>query len=304
MIEKKLEGIIAAPFTPMDEKGEINPIIISDYAHKLKNDGLSGVFICGTTGEGMLMTLEERKIIAQEWIKFQQDNFKVIVHVGTTSVKQSQELAQHAQQIGAYGTSTMGPLFLKPQTVMPLVDFCAEVSSAAPDIPFFYYHIPLISGIELSMIDYLELAKTKIPNFAGIKYTQDNFDEMEKCNTMDNGKCSILNGLDENLFKALNMGVFSAVGSTYNYMNPIYLSMIEDFKLGNIDAAEKKQQSCNDIIESLFENGGPIIAGKAIMKLIGIDCGPCRLPLTNLSDKSISKLNEVLKEKGFFALNQ
>ena len=304
MIEKKLEGIIAAPFTPMDEKGEINPIIISDYAHKLKNDGLSGVFICGTTGEGMLMTLEERKIIAQEWIKFQQDNFKVIVHVGTTSVKQSQELAQHAQQIGAYGTSTMGPLFLKPQTVMPLVDFCAEVSSAAPDIPFFYYHIPLISGIELSMIDYLELAKTKIPNFAGIKYTQDNFDEMEKCNTMDNGKCSILNGLDENLFKALNMGVFSAVGSTYNYMNPIYLSMIEDFKLGNIDAAEKKQQSCNDIIESLFENGGPIIAGKAIMKLIGIDCGPRRLPLTNLSDKSISKLNEVLKEKGFFALNQ
>ncbi len=304
MIEKKLEGIIAAPFTPMDEKGEINPIIISDYAHKLKKDGLSGVFICGTTGEGMLMTLEERKIIAQEWIKFQQDNFKVIVHVGTTSVKQSQELAQHAQQIGAYGTSTMGPLFLKPQTVMPLVDFCAEVSSAAPDIPFFYYHIPLISGIELSMTDYLELAKTKIPNFAGIKYTHDNFDEMEKCNTMDNGNWSVLNGFDENLFKVLNIGVYSAVGSTYNYMNPIYLSMIEDFKIGEIESAERKQLKCNGIIESIFENGGPMIAGKAIMNMIGINCGPCRLPLTNLSENSISKLNEVLKSKGFFELNQ
>lgn len=303
MYVKPIEGIIAAPFTPMDKNGEINPPIISDYAKKLKKDGLSGVFICGTTGEGMLMTLEERKIITEEWIKFQQEDFKVIVHVGTTSVKQSRELAQHAQQIGAYGTSTMGPLFLKPTVIKPLVDFCAAVASAAPDIPFFYYHIPLIYGAEPSMTDYLEEAKPKIPNFAGIKYTHDNFDEMQKCNAMDNGKWSILNGFDENLFKALNLGVFSAVGSTYNYMNPIYLSMIEDFKVGNREAAEKKQQKCNDIISSLFENGGPMIAGKAIMKWTGVDCGPCRLPLTNLSEKSISKLDEVLKTKGFYALN-
>ena len=99
------------------------------------------------------------------------------------------------------------------------------------------------------------------------------------------------------------MGVFSAVGSTYNYMNPIYLSMIEDFKAGNKEAAEKKQRKCNDMIASLFENGGPMIAGKAIMKLTGVDCGPCRLPLTNLSEKSISKLKKVLKAKGFFAMN-
>lgn len=300
---KALEGIIAAPFTPMDFNGEINPLVISYYAKKLKKDGLSGVFICGTTGEGMLMSLEERKIIAQEWVKFQQENFKVVVHVGTTSVKQSQELAQHAQQIGAYGTSTMGPLFLKPNTIEPLVDFCAEVASAAPDIPFFYYHIPLIYGIAPSMTDYLKTAKLKISNFAGIKYTHDNFDEMQECNLMDNGKWSVLNGFDENLFKVLKLRVFSAVGSTYNYMNPIYLSMIEDFKAGNREAAQKKQQKCNDIIKSIFEHGGPMIAGKVIMKLIGIDCGPCRLPLTNLTEKSISNLNEALNVKGFFALN-
>ena len=197
----------------------------------------------------------------------------------------------------------MGPLFLKPSAIKPLVDFCAAVASAAPDIPFFYYHIPLIYGAEPSMTDYLEEAKLKIPNFAGIKYTHDNFDEMQKCNAIDNGKWIVLNGFDENLFKALNLGVFSAVGSTYNYMNPIYLSMIEDFKAGNKEAAEKKQRKCNDMIASLFENGGPMIAGKAIMKLTGVDCGPCRLPLTNLSEKSISKLKKVLKAKGFFAMN-
>ena len=300
---KPIEGIIAAPFTPMDKNGEINPNVISDYAKKLKKDGLSGVFICGTTGEGMSMTLEERKIIAEEWIKFQQEDFKVIVHLGTTSVKQSQELAKHAQKIGAYGTSTMGPLFLKPTAIEPLVDFCEAVASAAPDIPFFYYHIPLIYGVTPSMIDFLEGAKLKIPNFAGIKYTHDNFDEMQQCNEMDNGKWNVLNGFDENLFKVLNLGIFSAVGSTYNYMNPIYLSMIKDYKSGKREAAEKKQKKCNDIIACLFDNGGPMIAGKAIMKMTGIDCGPCRLPLTNLSKKSISKLNAVLKANRFFALN-
>ena len=293
-------GTIAATFTPMDKMGEVNLEKINDYAEKLKKDGLSGVFICGTTGEGMLMTLEERKIVAQEWMNHQEEAFKVIVHVGTTSSKQSQELAQHAQKIGAYGTSSMGPLFFKPNTVSTLVDFCAEVAGAAPDIPFFYYHIPIISGIDLPMRDYIEEARVKIPNFAGIKYTSDNLDEMRGCNSMDDGKWNVFNGFDENLFKALQLGVFSAVGSTYNYMNPIYFSMIEEFKAGRIMEAEQKQKKCNDIIQILFGNGGAQVSGKAIMKMVGVDCGPCRLPLTNLSDKSISDLHDALQKKNFF----
>ena len=93
-----VSNIIAAPFTPMNEMGAIKPSSIPDYAKKLKKDGLAGVFICGTTGEGMSLTVAERKIVAEEWIKFQDTDFKVIVHVGTTSVKQSQELGQHAQK--------------------------------------------------------------------------------------------------------------------------------------------------------------------------------------------------------------
>ena len=240
MTYESIEGIIAAPFTPMNDKGEINPDAIIDYAQKLKEDGLAGVFVCGTTGEGMSMTLDERKRIAEEWVKYQNDEFKIIVHVGTTSVKQSQELAQHTQQIGAYGSSSMGPMFLKPTTVEPLVDFCSAVASAAPDIPFFYYHIPLISGVDLSMRYYLEIAKMRIPNLAGIKYTSDNLDEMIDCNSIDNGKWNIFNGFDENLLNVLNIGVYSAVGSTYNFMNHLYLSLIKDFKAGNMEAAEKK----------------------------------------------------------------
>lgn len=303
MVNRDLKGIIAAPFTPMDEKGEIRPEIISQYAHKLKIDGLSGVFICGTTGEGMSMTIEERMIITEQWMKFRQADFKVIVHVGTTSAKQSKELAEHAQKIGADGTSTMGPLFLKPNTLDPLVEFCAKVASGAPKIPFFYYHIPIISGVNFSMNEFIELAKLKIPNFAGIKYTHENLAEMKKCNEMDGGKWKIFNGFDEKLIDALSIGIESAVGSTYNYMSPIYLSMIEDFKKGMSLQAQQKQQTCNDIIKVLFDHGGPLMAGKAIMKMVGVDCGPCRLPLTHLSNKTLSDLEASLKSKGFFELN-
>ena len=76
--------------------------------------------------------------------------------------------------------------------------------------------------------------------------------------------------------------------------------MIKDFKAGKIEQAEEKQKKCNDIIQIILENGGPIIAGKAIMKFTGIDCGPCRIPLTKLSEKAISKLQKALNEKGLF----
>ena len=99
---KKIKGLIAAPFTPMKEDGSINPRIIGKYAEKLKTDDVKGVFICGTTGEGMFMTNKERKEITEKWMAEQTDDFMVIVHVGTTSAKQSRELAAHAQDNGAY----------------------------------------------------------------------------------------------------------------------------------------------------------------------------------------------------------
>src|SRR5690554_1221425 len=132
MDNKKIKGLIAAPFTPMNGNGSLNTAPIPDYAAKLKRDRLSGVFICGTTGEGMLMTPEERMEVTEKWIAEQTENFKVIVHVGTTSAKLSGELARHAEAEGAYATGSMGPVFLPPSNAEELVGFCAEVAAGAP----------------------------------------------------------------------------------------------------------------------------------------------------------------------------
>ena len=297
---KKIKGLIAAPFTPMKEDGSVNVNVISSYAAKLKNDRLNGVFICGTTGEGMLMGLYERKLVAEQWIAEQTGDFRVIVHVGTTSSKQSNELAKHAQKSGAYALGCMGPLFLKPSRVEELVGFCAEVASGAPDLPFYYYHIPSVSGIDLSMSEFIKQASIGIPSFAGIKFTDNNFMELQQCLNLDDGKWDILHGYDELLLAGLSFGAIGAVGSTYNYMAPLYYGIIDDFENGNIEEARKKQAKSVDIINILIKHGGAIVTGKAIMKTMGVDCGNCRLPLKNLDEVQFKDLIKDLESVGFY----
>ncbi|MCY1722928.1 dihydrodipicolinate synthase family protein [Prolixibacteraceae bacterium Z1-6] len=296
---RKLEGLIAAPFTPMKQYGSINPGIIPAYANKLKTDNVKGTFVCGTTGEGTLMTNEERKAVAEKWIGEQTDDFKVIVHVGTTSAKQSKELAEHAQKSGAYATGTMGPVFLRPSGIEELIGFCSEVASGAPDLPFYYYHIPSVSGIDLSMYEFLQKAPSQIPNLAGIKFTHNNFMEMQQCLQLEDGKWDILHGYDEMLLAGLSFGAKGAVGSTYNFMAPIYREIITDFENGDIEAARKKQSKTVKIIEILLKYNGALVAGKAVMNLVGIDCGTCRNPLRNLTDSETSNLTNELVAMGF-----
>ncbi len=300
---KKINGLIAAPFTPMKHDGEINPELIPAYAKKLKTDGVKGVFICGTTGEGMLMTNEERKTIAERWINEQTDDFKVIVHVGTTSVKQSKELAAHAQKAGAYAVGCMGPVFLKPTRVDELVGFCAEVASGSPGLPFYYYHIPSVTGIDLSMTEFLKNAKEKISNLAGIKFTHNNFMEMKRCLDLDDGKWDIMHGFDEMLLAGLSFGVKGAVGSTYNFMAPLYNGIIGDFKKGKIEDALEKQAFSIKIIEILIRYNGAIVAGKTLMKSVGIDCGKCRLPLKNLTEIQYADFIKDFESSEFFKMN-
>ena len=297
---QKLTGLVAAPFTPMDNSGQLNLGLVEKYGEKLKKDGVGGVFVCGTTGEGMLMISEERKAVAEKWIEQQTDNFKVIVHVGSTSSKQSKDLAIHAQQAGAYAFGCMGPMFLKPSRVEDLVTFCADVASGAPDLPFYYYHIPSVSGVNLPMTEFLSKAQVVIPNLAGIKFTHRNMMEMFQCLRADESKWDILHGFDEELLCGLSLGAKGAVGSTFNYMAPLYLKLIKAFQNGNLDEARDYQYKSIRFIEILIRFGGGVIGGKPIMKFVGLDCGPLRTPAHNYSSDELMRYEKELRMIGFF----
>jgi len=297
---QKLQGLIAASFTPFKKDGTLNLSLIPSYAEKLKKDGATGVFICGTTGEGMLMTKEERMLVAETWVKEQSDEFKVIVHVGSTSCIQSHKLALHSAKIGAYAVGCMGPMFLAPTHISDLVEFCRTVAEGAPGLPFYYYHIPTVSNVFLPMPAFLEEAKKVIPNLTGIKFTHRNMMEMIQCMHADNGRWDILHGFDEELLLGLTVGAKGAVGSTYNYLAPLYNQIIKAFEAGDLEQARALQYESIRFVEILIRYGGGVAGGKPVMKFVGIDCGPLRTPAHNISDQEQTRYISELKSIGFF----
>ena len=164
---EKIIGLIDAPFTPMKPNGDINLEPIPAYAAMLVKNGLKGVFINGSSGEGYMLTTDERKQLAEAWMAAVPAGFKVIVHVGSCCLRESVELAKHAAAIGAWGIGAMAPPFPKIGRVEELVKYCETIAAAAPELPFYFYHIPAFNGAFLPMLDFLKAVDGRIPNFPG-----------------------------------------------------------------------------------------------------------------------------------------
>jgi N-acetylneuraminate lyase len=302
MNENQLYGLIAAPFTPMDEHGNLNLDPIGKYASHLIKTKVTGAFVCGTTGEGLSLTTEERKAVLEKWISCSGDTLKIIAHVGGNCLPQSIELAAHAQETGAWATGAFAPSFFKPANAEELVSFLAPMAAAAPELPFYYYHIPSLTGVNLPVIKLLSHAEKMIPNFAGVKFTHFDLYDMQQCIAYNHGRFQILHGYDEVLLAGLSLGAKAAVGSTYNYMPSLYLGIWDAYDRMDMEKARELQQFSVKIVKILIKYGGGVRAGKAFMKLSGIDCGPCRLPLTKFSDAEMDMLKSELTEAGFFKM--
>ena len=293
----RIEGLIAAPFTPFDASGEVNIAMVDHLQRFYKNNGIAGVFICGTTGESSALTLEEKKRLFEEWSKYKADDFKVIGFLGGTSAKECRELARTADNYGLDAISITAPYYFKPTGVAELAAFCAEVASAS-GLPFFYYHIPVFTGAYFNMYDLLELVDGKIPSFAGIKFTFENFMDFQRCLEYKNRKYNMLWGRDEMLLPALVVGATGAVGSTYNYTAPLNLQIMDSFRRLDIEKARRLQLKACEYITFLYRYGAS--TGKAFMKAVGMDCGDYRLPVCNLDRQQMQQFLTELKETDFF----
>jgi len=299
----RIRGLIAAPFTAMHPDGSLHPERVAEQAARLKADGVSGAFICGTTGEGLSLTMEERMALAEAWAPFSGE-LKVIVHTGHVCVKEAMTLARHANGLPVHATAAMAPCFFRPSSLQALVRYCEAVAGAAPDRPFYYYHIPSMTGVNFAIADFLREAEGRIPNLAGVKFTYENLMDFAEARTAANGRYDLLFGRDEILLSSLALGTEGAVGSTYNYAGPIYLELMQAFREGDLERAQAMQALANRVISLMIRFGG-LNANKAIMSLIGLDCGPVRLPLETLTPEATASLRAGLEKIGFFeAVNE
>lgn len=298
---EKIHGLIDAPFTPFYENGEVNYEPIPAYAALLARNGLKGVFINGSSGEGYMLTEEERMKLAEAWIKAVPADFKVIVHVGSTCVKSSRRLAEHAQAIGAWGIGAMAPPFPKVGRIEELVKYCEEIACGAPELPFYFYHIPAFNGAFLSMLDFLKAVDGRIPNFAGIKYTFESLYEYNRCRRYKDGKFDMLHGQDETILPCLAMGgAQGGIGGTTNYNGHVLTGIQEAWANGDLEKARELQNFAQDVIDVICHFRGNIVGGKRIMKLIGLDLGPNRTPFQNVTDEEEKQLRAELEAIDFF----
>ncbi len=298
---KKIEGLIAATFGAFNQDGSLNLSLIPAIVDKMVADGLTGVFVCGTNGEGPNMTIEERMAVAEAYVNAADKKILVFVHVGHSSITEAKKLAVHAEQIGADAISSVAAFYFKPTSAQNLVNSIAEIAAAAPSMPFYYYHIPHLTGVAIDMIEFLRLSEDAIPNLAGIKYTATTIHEYLTCLNYKNGKYDILFGLDEMLLPALSVGAKGCIGSTYTYAAPLYLKVVELYNANKHIEARQMQHHLVEMVRCIVKYA-PIPSQRAIMKMQGFELGPSRLPLTNLSDQEYSSLKELLEVVGFFEL--
>lgn len=298
----RISGLVVATHTPFSADGALNLAAVERQAAHLISHKIPYAFIAGTTGESSSLTVDERLALSERWMNVVRGtSLKVIVHVGANCLADARRLAAQAQQLGAAATSALAPSYFKPRDVAALVASMAEVAGGAPELPFYYYEIPSMTGVGHSPSEFLRAAGGKIKNLAGLKFTSNNLMEYQLCRDAEGGRFDVPFGFDEILLSALSLGALGAVGSSYNFAAPIYQRVWKAFAAGD-QAAARLEQARSVRLIGLLSSRGYIGAAKAVMGMLGVDVGPPRLPNVALTTEEQTKLRRDLEQLEFFEM--
>lgn len=293
-----LHGLTAATHTPFHPDGSLNLSAVEAQAAHLLQSGVSAAFIGGTTGESASLSLEERLALTERWMAVTRGSaLRVVVHVGSNCLADARTLAAQAEKLGTVAISALAPSYFKPRSVDLLIACCADIASAAPETPFYYYDIPALTGVSFPMTEFLEKAPARIPSLAGLKFT--NPDLMAYLQCLRRGDWDIPWGIDEWMLGALATGARGAVGSSFNFAAPLYLRLMAAFARSDMEAARLEQHRSTQLI-SLLARYGYMGAAKATMEMLGIPVGPARLPNAALKAEQMAALRTELETLGYF----
>ncbi len=296
----KLHGLVAAAHTPMLADGNVNPNEVDNQARFLAGQGIKLAFITGSTGESAHMQLSERKDIIAAWGEASKKHgIDFITHTGGNSVWDAQELAAYSQEHGAVATSNNAPCYFKPGSLQLLIDCCKHAAAGAPNLPYYYYDIPVLTGVAYNPVKFMELAEKEIPNFAGIKFTNPDLALYMDALNYKNGLYDLPWGVDEWFLGALATGAQGAVGSSFNFAPKLYFDLIDAFNAGDIAKARELQLKSVKMI-NILASKGYMSAAKTVMGWHGVDLGPARLPMGNISEAAKIDLKNELTAIGFF----
>jgi N-acetylneuraminate lyase len=297
---QRLHGLIVAAHTPFHADGSLNLDAVEKQAAHFLRWNLATVFAGGTTGECHSLSLDERRALTQRWIEVARGTaLKIVVHVGSNCLADARTLAAQAQALGAVAISAFAPSYFKPRHLDTLIACCADIASAAPETPFYFYDIPSLTGVSLPMADFLAQAPGRVPTLAGLKFTNPDLMTYQFLLRADGGAWDVPFGVDEHFLGGLAVGARGAVGSGYNFAAPIYQRLMKAFAAGDITSAREEQFRGAQLVHLLI-GYGYMSAAKAIMEMLGVPVGPARLPQAPLTAGQTGALRRTLETMEFF----
>lgn len=289
----KVKGCVAAPFTPFHENGDINFTKFGESADYFSNNHIPYAFVNGTVGEGMSMTVNERKESGEAWVKAAKGKVKIILHVGANNIRDSQELARHASSIGVDAIASICPSFFKPANEEIVTECLSEIAGAAPDLPFFYYSIDFLTGINVDPSKILQRAKDKVPNLVGVKHTSKEVRKVYNSTLVDPSRFQILMGTESEFLPYFSLGIDVPV--TVPYMGTLFHKLKTAYDSGDKNTALATQIRMFELDALRQKYGAGIEVAKAMFDIMsGIDVGPVRLPITKLTKDKYDSLKSDL----------
>jgi N-acetylneuraminate lyase len=290
-----IRGILPALLTPMDDDGvSVNHKSLRRLVEFHIQSGASGFFVCGGTGEGLLLNPQERHAVLETVIAAAGGRAKVIAHIGAMDTSSACELARQGVSLGVDAVSAVPPVYFKVDQDA-LFDHYRLIAAAAADTPLYPYHIPSATGVEISADVMARLLE--IPTVGGIKYSSYNLFDMHNIVELAPDRLTVLSGFDEVCLAGLCMGAHGAIGSTYNVMPATFTAVYNAVQAGDLATAQAFQFRANRVIKALLAT--PLIAGlKAVLSSWGYDCGGPRRPQRPLSPAERQRLLAAMAAAG------
>lgn len=296
----KFKGVFVALNTIYDDNDNINTEEIKKLVKIYKTKGVKGVYVCGSTGEGFLLSTEERMQVAEAVKEVSGDDFTVIVHVGCAGTKESIKLAKHAEKIGADAVSAVPSVYyrLSPECVEKHWNGIID----STDLPFIIYNIPQLTGFNLPLDLFKRMAEN--PKVIGIKNSEEPVYNMERYRTVAGDDFIIFNGSDEQFLGGRLMGANAGIGGTYGTMPELFAALDKMINENRIEEAKKLQYKINDVIFELLSYESLYGAAKQIIShRFGVNAGKPRSPFLEVEysdrlQKTIDKIEKYVSELG------
>lgn len=284
------EGIYPALITPFTSDGKINKNSLEKLINMNIDKGVDGFYVCGSTGESFMLSMEERKEYLEMVMEIVNGRVQVIANIGVFSTEHGIELAKHAKANNVTAISSVPPFYFK-FNVDEYIKYYSDITKAV-DLPMIVYNVPALSGVNFTEEDITKLLN--IDGVIGLKHTSYDLFQLERI-INNNPDKTVFIGHDEIFLPSVSLGVQAGIGSTFNFMAEKFIELRKVYANGNLERARIIQSEANEIISVLCKIG--VFKGvKMALELQGIDCGVCREPFSPLDQESIKLLEKTLKK--------